>query len=111
LIEAVTYRIGAHTTADDPTRYRAEKEVEEWETRDPITRYRRYLHARHLWSDAWEEEITTAATYTIEAAVEAMEQSTPPVPEDLFRYTFAQPTPPLLEQQAYLLAALRGKEE
>lgn len=110
LIEAVTFRMGAHTTADDPSRYRPEQELAEWAKRDPITRYRLYLQHQNLWSAEWEEELAAEATQTIEAAVEAMEKSTPPPPEDIFRYTFFQPTPLLLEQQQDLLAALRERE-
>ena len=43
LIEAITYRMGPHTTSDDPSRYRSAEEVEEWAARDPISRYRTYL--------------------------------------------------------------------
>src|SRR5256712_308301 len=48
LIECVTYRLGVHTTADDPTKYRAEEEVRMWEQKDPLTRFRAYLENRNL---------------------------------------------------------------
>ena len=51
LIEAVTYRLMMHTTADDPTRYREDTEVEAWWQRDPLVRFRKYLAAKGLWDD------------------------------------------------------------
>ncbi|MGV0848819.1 pyruvate dehydrogenase (acetyl-transferring) E1 component subunit alpha [Mycolicibacterium phlei] len=55
LIEAVTYRMGPHTTSDDPTRYRSPDEVAEWAARDPITRYRTYLQSAGVWTLRLEE--------------------------------------------------------
>jgi 2-oxoisovalerate dehydrogenase E1 component alpha subunit len=57
LIEAITYRMGPHTTSDDPTRYRPPHEVEEWTARDPITRYRAYLQSTGVWTDRLEERV------------------------------------------------------
>ena len=107
LIEAVTYRIGAHTTADDPTRYRAAEEVEEWRARDPIERVRRYLVARNLWSDADEDRLHERTNAEIEAAIEAVEQLPPPDPDNIFRYVFAEMTPQLEAQRAALREALK----
>src|SRR4029450_13642181 len=55
MIEAVTYRMGAHSSADHPTRYRPESELEAWKSRTPIERFRRFLDSRGLWSAADEE--------------------------------------------------------
>jgi len=57
LIEAVTYRKGAHTTSDDPTKYRSKEEECEWEKTDPLDRLRKYLIANNLWSEAEEEKL------------------------------------------------------
>ncbi|MCT7660519.1 pyruvate dehydrogenase (acetyl-transferring) E1 component subunit alpha [Mycobacterium deserti] len=57
LIEALTYRMGPHTTSDDPTRYRSDDEVAQWAARDPITRYRTYLQSVGVWSDRLEERV------------------------------------------------------
>ena len=54
LIEAVTYRLGDHTTADDARRYRDQAEVDLWKARDPITRIRNYMKERKLWNDSKE---------------------------------------------------------
>lgn len=61
LIEAVTYRMGPHTTSDDPTRYRTEEEVQRWRARDPIARYRTYLDSVGVWSERLEERVATRA--------------------------------------------------
>lgn len=63
LIEAVTYRLGPHTTADDPTRYRSQEEVDRWATLDPIPRYRTYLQDQGLWSQRLEEQVTARAKH------------------------------------------------
>ncbi|MCP9273391.1 pyruvate dehydrogenase (acetyl-transferring) E1 component subunit alpha [Mycolicibacterium arenosum] len=60
-IEAVTYRMGPHTTSDDPTRYRDDAEVEYWRTRDPIDRFRTYLQRAEVWSERVEERIAHRA--------------------------------------------------
>lgn len=57
LIEAVTYRKGAHTTSDDPTKYRTKEEEEEWESKDPLKRLKSYLIKNKLWSEKEEEQI------------------------------------------------------
>ena len=56
-VESVTYRLDAHTTSDDPTRYRDEEEVQEWEAKDPIERYRSFLQSEGLWSRIDHESI------------------------------------------------------
>lgn len=60
-IEAVTYRMGPHTTSDDPTRYRRDDEVERWRARDPITRYRAYLQHRGVWTQRLEDRVAHRA--------------------------------------------------
>lgn len=62
LIEAYTYRMGAHTTADDPTKYREDDEVEVWRERDPIRRVQAYLAGRGQWSEDWEHELLESCT-------------------------------------------------
>jgi pyruvate dehydrogenase E1 component alpha subunit len=109
-IEAVTYRIGAHTTADDPTRYREAGEVEEWRKRDPIDRFRRYLEARKLWNEDREQKLREGVSAEIDAAIEVAEKLPPSKAEDVFRYMFAEMTPQLREQQAMLKAALRSEK-
>ncbi len=57
VIEALTYRMGMHTTSDDPTKYRPESEVDPWKPKDPILRLRKYLASNKLWNDSMEEDM------------------------------------------------------
>src|SRR5690606_27575246 len=56
-MEAVTLRMGPHSSSDDPTRYRDEKLYEAWKKRDPIVRFRQYLEDKDLWSEAEEKSL------------------------------------------------------
>lgn len=78
LIEAMTYRLGAHSTADDPSLYRNEEEVKTWEKRCPILRLRRYLEEQHLWSPQQDEELIKKITKEIEEGIEIAKQTPPP---------------------------------
>jgi pyruvate dehydrogenase E1 component alpha subunit len=73
LIEALTYRLGAHTTADDPRRYQPTDEVDEWRLRDPLPRLRGYLERRNLWDADAERTAIDDALARIDSAVEAAE--------------------------------------
>lgn len=98
LIEAVTYRIGPHTTADDPSRYRDVEAAGEWERRDPIERLRLYLSERDAWDPTWQSEIESEAAADIGAAVTAAEALPEPGPEAMFDAMFAE-LPAVLEEQ------------
>ncbi len=102
LIEALTYRIGAHTTADDPTRYRDPAEVEAWKAKDPIKRFKRYLAERGLVDDAKEEALIAEIEDEINAAVEVAEAMPIPSPEAMFDWAFAHPFPRLTEEREEL---------
>jgi pyruvate dehydrogenase E1 component alpha subunit len=102
LIEAVTYRIGPHTTADDPDRYRSGNLVDEWSERDPLLRVRRHLEAQGAWDAAWQDAIETEAAAEVERAVEAAEELPPFTQAEVFDGMFAEPTPQLREQQRLL---------
>ena len=69
LIEAVTYRLGPHTTADDPGRYRDEAEAERWRENDPLTRIQILLEKARGWTQEWQEELEQGASAAIEEAV------------------------------------------
>jgi 2-oxoisovalerate dehydrogenase E1 component alpha subunit len=102
LIEAVTYRIGAHTTSDDPSRYRPPEEVASWEARDPITRLRRYLIHRELWSDEIDEQARQRAAQLRARLREAIFDAPDPSPLEAFDHVFARPTAELVAQRAQL---------
>jgi pyruvate dehydrogenase E1 component alpha subunit len=110
LIEALTYRLGPHTTSDDPGRYRSPEEEAEWRQRDPIERVRRYLARESAWDETWQQEIEAEEAATIESAVEAAEGMPPLEPEAVFEGMFAEMTPQLQGQQRELLDSLSEEE-
>jgi pyruvate dehydrogenase E1 component alpha subunit/2-oxoisovalerate dehydrogenase E1 component alpha subunit len=89
-IEALTYRIGAHSTSDDPSRYRTQEEVELWMKRDPLARLRRYLVQRGLLDDARDAALEEELNALIAAAIEAVERFGPPARETLFDDVYAE---------------------
>jgi pyruvate dehydrogenase E1 component alpha subunit len=108
-IEAVTYRLGPHTTSDDPSRYREDAEVEKMRALEPLVRYRRFLEKRGLWSQAREDELVRELEAWIEAAVGKAEAHPGPGPRDVFDHMFAELPPHLARQRAELLAHLDGE--
>jgi pyruvate dehydrogenase E1 component alpha subunit len=111
MIEAVTYRFGPHTTADDPTKYREEAEVEEWKKRDPMLRLQRYLGEKGLWNDEVEGKFKAEGESIVKKAVEDAESFPQPGPEEVFKYTFAEMTPGLKEQMEDYLSFLKEEEK
>lgn len=109
LIEAYTYRLGAHTTSDDPTKYREDNEVVEWRAKDPVKRVKQYLIAQGLWSE--EQDAAQSAEYE-EYALEVfrkIEETGDPQVEDLFKYTYKEMPEHLEEQLSEYLQYLEGK--
>ncbi|MFT3766364.1 MAG: thiamine pyrophosphate-dependent dehydrogenase E1 component subunit alpha [Minicystis sp.] len=102
-IEAVTYRIGAHSTSDDPTRYRSQEEVEAWMKRDPLARLRAYVVSRNLLDDAADAALETELNAEIAAAITEVESFGPPARETLFDDVYAERPWHLEEQKAELL--------
>ncbi|WKZ82712.1 MAG: pyruvate dehydrogenase (acetyl-transferring) E1 component subunit alpha [Acidimicrobiia bacterium] len=109
LIEALTYRIGPHTTTDDPGRYRDEADVAEWSERDPLLRVRRYLQAAGEWSEDRERAVEEAAAAGIEEAVVRAEGLAPFGPGAAFDRMYARPTGALEEQRRLLLEGEAGQ--
>lgn len=97
LIEAVTYRLGVHTTADDPKKYRTEEEVACWLPKDPLIRFEKYMRSRGLLDDASLGMIEAEISEQIRQGVEKAEKYVPD-PLDSFRHTFAD-MPPYLHEQ------------
>ncbi len=98
LIEAYTYRLGAHTTSDDPTKYRKDHEVEEWRVKDPIKRMKAYLIAKGVWTE--EQDASLIEQYDEEAleVFRKVEATGETKLEDIFNYHFKE-TPPHLKEQ------------
>jgi pyruvate dehydrogenase E1 component alpha subunit len=107
LIEALTYRMGPHSSSDDPTRYRPAEEVEEWKKRDPIERYRRYLEKKGVVTAEAYKELETAATREVEQAIAEVEAASPVPPESLFDDVYADPPYSLQLQREQLMRELR----
>ena len=105
LIEAITYRMGGHSTSDDPTRYRKQTELEPWVTRDPLERLRGYLQAGGHWDDRKEESLRGEIDQQFKDAVTRAENTPGPALETLFEEVFAN-LPWFLEEQKQEL--LRG---
>jgi pyruvate dehydrogenase E1 component alpha subunit len=78
LIEALTYRLGAHTTADDPRRYQPADEIDAWRGRDPLPRFRRYLERRGMWDDAAQAAAEGEALERIDQAIQEAESRPAP---------------------------------
>jgi pyruvate dehydrogenase E1 component alpha subunit len=108
LIEAVTYRLGDHTTADDASRYRPEEELEEWEGRDPILRLRRYLVEQGLWDDDQETVLLEEAASWVDGQVKALEEMPPQAPEEIFTSMYAAMPPHVVEQMQLLLEEVQS---
>lgn len=106
LVEAHTYRIQAHTNADDDTRYRDAAEVQEWVARDPLTRLRTRLRDSGVLDDAAEQALAVEAEEIAAELRAALSIEHDPDPEDLFRFVYTERTPQLQEQWRMLSGEL-----
>jgi pyruvate dehydrogenase E1 component alpha subunit len=102
LIEAVTYRLSDHTTADDAARYRPPEEVQARWKEEPIARLRAYLVSQNAWGKAQEEELAAECQKQIEAAIERYLASAPRAPETMFDHLYAELPPTYASQRAEL---------
>ena len=103
-IEAVTYRMGPHSSSDDPTRYRSDDEVAEWRKRDPIDRFERYLRNAELLDDAALETMKAELNAEILAAIAEVEGLSAPERETLLEDVYGEQPWHLREQAAELSA-------
>jgi len=107
LIESVTFRMGPHSSSDDPTRYRDAKLCEAWRKKDPIERFRSHLKQIKLWTSDFEHDVTSDCEREIEEAIQQAEKVGPPAVSTLFDDVFATRTPQLEEQGGGLRDALQ----
>ena len=107
LIEAETYRIGAHSSSDDPTRYRDSREVDEWKARDPLDRLRRKLLASNQWNERRDQELRDSLLAEVNAAIGEAEKLPPPAPETLFDDLYADEPWNIAEQRQELLTHIK----
>ncbi|WP_067562247.1 pyruvate dehydrogenase (acetyl-transferring) E1 component subunit alpha [Nocardia acidivorans] len=107
-IEAITYRMGPHTTADDPTRYRTAAELELWRQRDPLDRMKRLLEREGMWDSDFEQEVAVRAD-EIAARLRSATVSMPdPEPMELFEHVYATPHRLIDEERREYAAYLEG---
>jgi TPP-dependent pyruvate/acetoin dehydrogenase alpha subunit len=110
MIESITYRIGPHSSSDDPTRYRSNDEVEMWKGRDTLERIRIYLRAKGWYSPEEETRLQQAAEEEVSRAIEAAEHAGPPSWETLLEDVYADMPQHLKLQRDDLEAYLKWKE-
>jgi len=102
LLELMTYRRGPHSSSDDPTRYRGDQ-ADEWLSRDPILRFRKFLERQDLWSEDQEQESVTRVKDELNAAIKEVEKLPAPALETMFTDVFAKVPPYLREQYQHLI--------
>src|SRR6185436_1738814 len=90
LVEALTYRLSDHTTADDATRYRSAEEVAEQWKQEPILRLRTWLHSKGAWSQSEEQQLAKDAAAHVQKMVQAYLDTPPPGPEQMFEHLYAR---------------------
>jgi TPP-dependent pyruvate/acetoin dehydrogenase alpha subunit len=109
LIEAITYRMSVHTTADDPRVYRSDEEVEYWKTRDPLYRFRAYLKKNDILSASEDDRIHHECEQEVRDARESFRRKAVANPREVFDYMFEDLPPELQRQRDEYFAKLRRK--
>ena len=113
LIECVTYRVAMHTTADDPKRYRTDKEVEKWIKKDPLVRFQKYLLSKELLTEEKIEVIEKEVEKEIQDAVDRSEEKMKSLgnPMDMFEHAYHELPPHLMDQREKLARELAELEK
>lgn len=110
-VELVTYRLGGHSTSDDPRLYRAQDEVDAWAQADPISKLRTYLDRRGAWNDELDSEWRDVCEAEVRGCVRIAEQKPPPALEDLFTDVYAEQPWHLREQGLQCVEGPRADTE
>ena len=110
-VEALTYRVEAHTTSDDPSRYRDDADVEQWRERDPVERYRRFLEAEGLWAGVDDDAIVEEIDAEFDAAVEDANAFEKREAAAIFEHVFEELPPGLADQLDDFEALLEERPE
>ncbi len=108
LLESITYRLGFHTSSDNPDLYRTSEEAAVWQEWDPIHRARRFLERYDGWDAEQDEALVSTKRAEIRDAIHAAEQLPKPSPTDQFKDIFETPDRMVEEQLARLADDLRG---
>ena len=109
-IEAVTYRLGDHTTADDARRYRDAEELDSWAKKDPIIRTRKYLASKGLWDEKIQEKLEEKAATIVEEVVKVATSIEPPTTDDFFNHMYATISEQLQRQRDTLRTSSLGQD-
>lgn len=99
LIEALTFRLGAHTTSDDPSLYRTEEEEKKWELKDPVKRLRAYLESKKLWKEADDETLLEQYRKEVDKEFSVYENHPAYKLDDVFQHHYADMPEDLKQQQ------------
>ena len=111
-IEAVTYRLRMHTTADDPGRYQSEEQLKLWEKRDPMIRFKKYLEDKGIWDESRQTELDETIKKQIESAVKAFESRKDFKMDTPFEYIYGTKHSRIEEQRTeFLKKTVRGSAD
>lgn len=110
LIEALTYRVGPHSSVDDPSRYRSEEEVTEWHRKDPVDRFKLYLENKNVLGKEQDEKLRTEIERDVDLAVKETEAIPPPELHTLVEDVYAE-IPSHLAEEFTKLMMIIGKKE
>ncbi len=110
LVECLTYRRGAHTTSDDPSRYRDEEDLPDWRTADPVERYRSYLREERIIDEEFAERVETEVEAELSRAVDGAESGLEADPKEVFDPVYGEIPPRLAKQRAWLEAHVEDHE-
>ncbi len=111
LVEAVTYRLSMHTTADDPTKYRSEDEVKAWEAKEPLPRFRRYVEQKGVIDEAAHAALEAEVDAQIRESIERAEARMTPDLLEVFEHVYAERPPELEAQRQELARVLEAAEQ
>jgi 2-oxoisovalerate dehydrogenase E1 component alpha subunit len=111
LVEAMSYRLAAHSSSDDPSGYRNKAEEDKWRAKDPILRMKNWLLAQNWWDDAREKQLLEGLRQQVLAAMKLAQQRPPARLEDLITDVYDEPPALLRQQLANLKAPIRKYPE
>jgi len=111
LIEAVTYRLMMHTTADDPRKYRDEDQEKDWWAKEPLMRFQKYLEGKKLWDQAKEDALREELRTEVDDAVKTFEATAPWPADRPFEHVFAESHPTIEKQHQDFLASLKEESD
>ncbi|HEX9776163.1 MAG TPA: pyruvate dehydrogenase (acetyl-transferring) E1 component subunit alpha [Actinomycetota bacterium] len=108
-IEAMTYRRGPHSTADDPTRYRSDEELKEWEARDPVARYEVYLESEGILTEAFKQQCADEGKQAASALRASIVGAGPLEPTLMFDHVYDEMPPTLARERAKFVRDREGE--